>query len=261
MDARKIGMFDSGIGGITVFSEIIKKVPNEDIIYLGDTIHFPYGEKSKQDIINISKKCIDFLIKNDVKIIVIACGTATSQALEELKQLYNIPIIGIIEPTIKTFQNKNVDIAVLATKGTIKSNVWEKEIKKQNSSITITNKACPLLAPMAEEGWTDNDVAYVTLKEYLKDIGKVDEIILGCTHYPLFANTISKIKGDNVKLINTGEVLAEYLKKYLETNSLNNSKQQEGEYEFYLTSRDNNFNNLAKKVLKNEKIQPKYLEN
>ena len=152
MDTRPIGIFDSGVGGLTVLTELRKKLPNENYIYIGDTKRFPYGSKSKETIIQISKRIVDTLISKKVKLIVIACGTATSQALEELKQIYNIPIIGIIEPTVENQMNETVKrVGVIATRGTIRSKVWETKICKKNPSIAILSKETPLLAPMAGE--------------------------------------------------------------------------------------------------------------
>ena len=176
MDSRPIGMFDSGVGGMTVLKEVKKKLPNEKIIYLGDTKRFPYGSKSKETIIELTKRGIEFFIKKDVKAIIIACGTATSQAIDTVSKMYNIPIIGIIEPTVNyILKQKNIkNIGVIATAGTIRSNGWEKALKEKNSELNIINKACPLLAPMAEEGWTNNEVASLAVKEYLKDINESD---------------------------------------------------------------------------------------
>ena len=170
MDTRPIGIFDSGVGGLTVLTELRKKLPNENYIYIGDTKRFPYGSKSKETIIQISKRIVDTLISKKVKLIVIACGTATSQALEELKQIYNIPIIGIIEPTVENQMNEKVKkVGVIATRGTIRSKVWETTICKKNPSIAILSKETPLLAPTAEEGWLHSAVARSAIKEYMKD--------------------------------------------------------------------------------------------
>ena len=170
MNRNAIGMFDSGVGGLTVMKEVITELPEEDIIYLGDTKRFPYGSKSKETIIKCTKQAIDFLLTKNVKAIVIACGTATSQALDEVKQIYNIPIIGIIEPTINYINDKdNIrSVGVIATAGTINSKSWEKNLFKMNPNLEVISKACPLLAPMAEEGWTENEIAKLTIKEYLK---------------------------------------------------------------------------------------------
>ena len=153
MDNRKIGIFDSGIGGLTVLKEIEKRIPNENYIYLGDTLNFPYGEKSKEEIINYSKKNIEYLISQNVKMVIIACGTATSQSLEEMRTIFNIPIIGIISPTVDYVKSLNIrKIGVIATTGTIRSGAWEKKLKDEIAGIEVINKACPLLASIAEEG-------------------------------------------------------------------------------------------------------------
>ena len=255
MNKQQIGMFDSGVGGLTVFSEVIKCLPNEDIIYLGDTKNFPYGSKSKEAIIELSKKCVDFLISKNVKLIIIACGTATSQSLEELRRIYNIPIIGIIEPTIDYLKEKKVkNVGIIATQGTIKSNAWENYIKKSIKDVNVYNKACSLLAPMAEEGWVNNDVAYYTIKEYMKDFKNIDTLILGCTHYPLFKDLIKEELGENVDIVNTGEKLAKYLKKYLTKNNIENVN-KEPKYKLYLTDTECNFINVANKLLQNNKIE------
>ena len=186
MDNRPIGMFDSGVGGLTVYKEVKKAFPNEQIIYVGDTKRFPYGSKTKENIINASKKCVDFLISENVKEIIIACGTATSRALDTLKATYDIPITGIIEPTVSYIKEKNYkNIGVIATRGTIESNSWKINLEKKISDVNVYNQECPLLAPMAEEGWTKNEVAKLTIKEYLKNFEnkKLDALILGCTHY------------------------------------------------------------------------------
>ena len=251
MDNRPIGMFDSGVGGLTVYKEIKTLVPNEKIIYLGDTKNFPYGSKSKQSIIELSKKNIDFLLEKNVKTIVIACGTATSQALEEVKKIYKVPIIGIIQPTIEYIKNKESlkNIGVIATRGTIRSNSWEINLKNQIKDINVYNKECPLLAPMAEEGWVDNEIARLTIKEYLKDFPKLDALILGCTHYPLFKKIIEE-EMPNTEIINTGEKIAMYIKSNIDLSD-NMEKPRD---EIYLTDTECNFINVSHKIL-NENIK------
>ena len=246
MDNRPIGMFDSGVGGLTVYKEIKALVPNEKIIYLGDTKNFPYGSKSKQSIIELSKKNIDFLLEKNVKTIVIACGTATSQALEEVKKIYKVPIIGIIQPTIEYIKNKESlkNIGVIATRGTIRSNSWEINLKNQIKDINVYNKECPLLAPMAEEGWVDNEIAHLTIKEYLKDFPKLDALILGCTHYPLFKKIIEE-EMPNTEIINTGEKIAMQIKSNIDlSDNMENTRD-----EIYLTDTECNFINVSHKIL------------
>jgi len=256
MDNRPIGMFDSGVGGLTVLKEVLENNINEDIVYLGDTKRFPYGSKSKENIIELTKRGIDFLISKNVKAIIIACGTATSQALDEMRKIYKIPIIGIIEPTVNYIkENEKIkNIGVIATAGTIRSDGWGKNIIDKIPSAIIQNKACPLLAPMAEEGWTNNEIAKLTIKEYLKDLKNIDCLILGCTHYPLFKDIIKEELSDNVEIINTGEMISKDLNKILRINEMQNEEERKGKYEIYLTDTETNFVNVAKKLLNNNDI-------
>lgn len=259
MDTRPIGIFDSGVGGLTVFSELKKQLPNEDMIYLGDTKNFPYGNKSKDTIIELSKKNINFLISKNVKLVVIACGTATSQALIEVKTIYNIPIIGIIEPTVISLSKENIkNIGVIATIGTIRSGAWEKEIKKYMPNVNVYSKACALLAQMAEEGWTNNKIAELTAREYLKDFdGKeIEKLILGCTHYPLFETVIKKALNKNVEIIDTGKKMGIYLKEILLKENLENTRNNIAQYEIYLTDHESEFVRVARALLK-EEITPR----
>lgn len=257
MDNRPIGMFDSGVGGMTVFSEVMKTFPNEDIIYLGDTKRFPYGSKSHETIIELSKKAIEFLISKNVKLIIIACGTATSQALEHVRNIYKIPIIGIIEGVIEDLkEDTKKKIGVIATAGTIKTKAWEKEIIKNINNASVISEACPLLAPLAEEGWVDNEVAKYTIKEYMAPFlnNSIDKLILGCTHYPLFTNLIKNELGNGVEIINTGEKLAKYLYTFMIDNSLNSKLDKKGNYNIFLTDTECNFMCVAKRLVKNEDV-------
>lgn len=259
MDIRPIGMFDSGVGGLTVLKELIRENPSEDIVYLGDTKRFPYGSKSKESIIDLTKKGIEFLISKNVKAIVIACGTATSQALEEVKNEYDIPIIGIINSTVEYIkENKDLrKIGVIATAGTIRSKGWESKIISKIPDAIIYNKACPLLAPMAEEGWINNDIAKLTIKEYLKDLKEIDCLILGCTHYPLFIDIIKEELNENVEIINTGEKLSKDLKENLLNMDMQNLNKKIGEYKIYLTDIETNFVNVASRLLDDKDIKSK----
>lgn len=258
MDKRPIGIFDSGVGGMTVLAEIKKHFPNEDLIYLGDTKNFPYGDKSKENIIKLATKCAGYLISKDVKLIIIACGTATSQALEELKKIYRLPIEGIISPTVEDIsKSDNIKIGVIATEGTIRSNKWEEELKKEIKNVEVINKACPLLAPMAEQGWTSNSVAREAIKEYMRPFKeqKIDKIVLGCTHYPLFESLIKQELGNEVEIVNTGEKMANYMENYLTMENLQNEKEHEGICKYYLTDTECNFIQVAVGLLQDEKIK------
>ena len=258
MDNRAIGLFDSGVGGLTVLKELQRLMPNEHYIYIGDTASFPYGSKSKQTIIELSKKRIENLIDMNVKMIVIACGTATSQALEEMQKMFNIPIIGIISPTVDYLKEKNIKkIGVIATAGTIKSEGWKKQIERDIPDAKLINRACPLLASMAKEGWTDNEIARLAIHEYLKDIKDIDALILGCTHYPLFKKVIEKEIGANVDIINTGEMVAKNVQKYILENQKENENKNSDKTDIYLTDLECNFMDVAKKLMQVDNLDVK----
>lgn len=247
METGAIGIFDSGVGGLTVLKEIRKKLPQEKIIYLGDTQNFPYGSKSKEEIIEFSIENTKKLIEKGAKIIVIACGTATSQAIETLKQKFDIPIIGIIEPTVQYIKKQEYKkVGVIATEGTIKSGAWEKKLREEIPEIEIVNKACPMLATIAEEGKAQSKEGREVIKEYMKPFKEkhIDKIILGCTHYPIYEKIIREELGYEVELINTGTTVAEYIKNYkLPTNKI-------GETYIYLTKPEKEFKEIAKNIMK-----------
>lgn len=260
MDTRPIGIFDSGVGGLTVLSEIEKVLPEESYIYIGDTKRFPYGSKSREAIIELAKRNINYLIKRNVKMIIIACGTATSQALEEVKKIYKIPIIGIIQPTIlNQIQEKKENIGIIATRGTIHSHAWKNEILKKNPNVRVIEKETPLLASMAEEGWIDNIVAKEAIREYMMELKNknLDKLILGCTHYPMFEKLIKEELSEEVSIINTGKEIAKYLQNYLkENNMMSNIK---GKEEINLTDIECNFLEVAEIFLQ-RKVKIKQIE-
>lgn len=261
MNNKPIGIFDSGVGGLTVLKELQNKIPNENYIYIGDTASFPYGSKTKQTIIELCKKRIENLIDLDVKLIIIACGTATSQALEEMKKIFKIPIIGIIKPTVEYLQKRKMNnIGVIATASTIKSKGWQNEISKKVIDAKFIGKACPLLAPMAEEGWTENEIARLTIHEYLKDFNNIDSLILGCTHYPLFKRLIEEELGKNVDIINTGEMVANKVKEYISCKSMKNLQSNISKTEIYLTDLECNFIEVAKRILNISEIKVKKIQ-
>lgn len=251
MNDKAIGIFDSGVGGLTVLTEIRKQLPNENIIYLGDTKNFPYGNKSKEEIIKFSIENTKTLLNKGAKVVVVACGTATSQAIEALKEEFNIPIIGIIEPTVEYIKQQKIkEIGVIGTEGTIKNGAWEASLKKEISYIKVINKACPMLATIAEEGKAQSEEGRIAIKEYMKPFKENDirNIILGCTHYPIYEKLIEEELDNNVNLINTANTVSEYLKKYLKTNNLENNTKKEIE-KIYLTKPEKEFKNIAKNIM------------
>ena len=251
MDKRPIEIFDLRGGGLTVLSEIKKQLPNEKLIYLGDTKNFPYGSKTKEQIIEFAFQNTKELIELGAKIIVIACGTATSQAIEVLKQKFSIPIIGIIEPTVEYVKNQNIQrVGVIATEGTIRSGAWENTLKRRIKNIEVINKACPMLATIAEEGRATSAEGRAVIKEYMKPFkeNKIDKIILGCTHYPIYQDLIKEELGYPVELINTGITVSKELERYLKNNYLLNTE-AENEDIIFLTKPEEEFKKIAKNLL------------
>lgn len=251
MDNRPIGIFDSGVGGITVLKEIQRELPNENYIYLGDTKNFPYGDKSKDEIVKFAIQNVKYLIKKDVKIIVIACGTATSQTIDILRQKFEIPIIGIIEPTVEYIkENKYKNIGVIATEGTIKSRAWENKLKEKEPDIKVISKACPMLATIAEEGRATGVEGKKAIKEYMQPFKEkgIDKIILGCTHFPIYEQLIKDEFKYKIELINTGKTVSIYLKKLLKERELC-SDIKKGRIEINLTKEEKNFSKIAQNIL------------
>lgn len=263
MDNRALGMFDSGVGGLTILKDVLEKCPGEEIVYLGDTKRFPYGSKSRESIINLTKRGIEFLIGKGVKAVIIACGTATSQALEEVQNCYDIPIIGIIDETVSYVRQKGYkDIGVIATTGTIRSKGWQNKLQKNIPDAVIRDEACPLLAPMAEEGWISNEVARLTIREYVKDLKNVECLILGCTHYPLFIPFLREELGEQTEIINTGVILSEKIRRMLSEGALEHDAAKEiqgggSNYHIYLTDMEDNFIRVAGQFLQDDEIAGK----
>jgi len=261
MNNKSIGICDSGVGGIAVLSEIIKTLPEESYIYLGDTARFPYGSKSKESLIKYTKEMINFLINQDVKVVVVACGTASSVLPEVLEQKYPVPIIGILEPTLIRIDDNTKEIGIIATSRTITSKAWDKIVNEKYPNINIITNACPILAPLAEAGWTDNEIARLVVQEYIKPFknSNISELILGCTHYPLFKELIQE-ELPGVKLIDIDEEMGIYLKEYLTEKELLSQNKSNSLLEFNLTDLDDSYykliNNLMKEVgeIKADKI-------
>jgi len=250
---KSIGVFDSGIGGLTVARALFELLPNENIIYLGDTARLPYGTKSKETVILYSIECLKFLLSKNVKMIVVACNTASSVAVPFLQKITKLPIEGVIVPGSKSAaeKTKNSRIGVIGTLGTIRSNAYKKAIKKIKSEANIYSQPCSLFVQLAEDGWTDNKIAELTAQEYLKDLIKcnIDTLILGCTHYPILKNTIRKVIGKDVLLIDSGEETAKEVKKILTDKNLLNTQKKKGIHRFFVTDFPNNFKQISERFL------------
>lgn len=248
-----IGIFDSGIGGLTVAKAVFEQLPSENIIYLGDTARLPYGTKSRETVILYSIECVKFLLKKKVKMIVVACNTASSVALPFISKITKIPVIGVIEPGSKAASaaTKNNMIGVIGTLGTVKSKAYDKYIHRYNKDADIISKACSLFVQLAEDGWTDNKIAEMVAREYLAGFkkSKIDTVILGCTHYPVLKNTISKVLGKNIKLIDSGNEAAKEVNKILEKTGMQNKSKKNGYHKFYVTDFPNKFKEISDRFL------------
>ena len=207
-----IGVFDSGIGGLTVVRELIRQLPNESIIYFGDTARVPYGPKSPDTVLRYSREIVDFLKGEGVKAVVIACNTATAHALPALREENELPIIGVIEPGSRAAARatRTHRVGVIGTQGTINSRAYERAIAAASPEAQITALACPLFVPLVEEGWLDKAVTAMVAQEYLEPIShaEIDTLVLGCTHYPLLKSVIGNVVGRDVRLIDSAEETA-----------------------------------------------------
>ncbi|MCC7431274.1 glutamate racemase [bacterium] len=248
-----IGIFDSGIGGLTVVKQLIKELPNENLIYLGDTARVPYGSKSPKTVTQFSLQNSQFLVSQNVKIIVVACNTASAEAIPTLRQNFDVRVFGVIEPGSKQAAKitKNGKIGVIGTTGTIKSNTYQKEIQKLDSKIDVFSQACPLFVPLAEEGWFDKEATFLIAKEYLTNLVElgIDTLILGCTHYPLLSETIQKVVGDSVTLIDSGKETAKFVAEILKNLNQLSEKQTEGERKYFLTDLPLKFQEVGSRFL------------
>jgi glutamate racemase len=259
-----IGVFDSGIGGLTVVKEIFKELPNYQIIYFGDTARLPYGTKGENFVKKYSEKIVRWLLKRKAKIIVIACNTASALASEYLKNRFKkIPIFDMINPAIKDVLSENNErIGVIGTYRTIKSGVYEKKILKLNSEIKIFSKSCPLLVPLIEEGLIESTITENIVKYYLGEFGikKIDSLILGCTHYPLLHKIIKRNIGNDIKIINPAKSLAKELKIFIKNNKTIDIKIKKGlNHQFFFSDKPYNLDKIAKLCF-NKKIKIKINE-
>lgn len=249
--ALPIGIFDSGIGGLTVASVINKLLPKEQLIYFGDTAHLPYGDKSPEAIKYYSLKIGKFLADKNCKAIVIACNTASSHGYHDLVQFLGseIPILNVIDPVVETIVNsgKYHKIGVIGTKSTIKSDVYARKIREKDSKIAVASVATPLLAPMIEEGFFNNTISKTVINSYLSSpkLKKIDSLILACTHYPLIKPEISAFYNGNVDIINTADIVAAHVSHRLQQLQLLNTGEA-AKHQFYVSDYTGSFENSTK---------------
>ncbi|HBF13735.1 MAG TPA: glutamate racemase [Deltaproteobacteria bacterium] len=239
MSTQPIGVFDSGIGGLTVLQEIRKVLPFEDLIYLGDTARVPYGTKSKETVLRYSVQNTHFLLEQNVKAVVVACNTASAYALDYLQSQFKVPVLGVIKPGAeRAISLKSRNIGVIGTEGTIRSQAYAQALYKLDSQAVVVSKACPLLVGLAEEGWVKGEIVAKILEVYLKPFmaQKIDSLILGCTHYPLFKEEMARLLGKDITLVDSAEAVTTQLKKTLDDHSLKNpDAKRKGWAKFYST--------------------------
>jgi glutamate racemase len=254
-----VGVFDSGVGGLTVAREIMRQLPDERIVYFGDTARVPYGSKSKETILKYSRQIIRFLRTKDVKAIVIACNTATAYTLDTVSKETDIPVIGVINAGARTAvkATRNGKIGVIGTEATVNTGIYTEVMKKLRPDIEVTGKSCPLFVPLVEEGLLHDSVTDEIASRYLAELkGKyIDTLVLGCTHYPLLRSTMRRLMGDEVTLVNPAYETAIELKELLKEQNLLREPATDGDgekYQFYVSDLAEKFTNFATSILPNE---------
>jgi glutamate racemase len=239
LNSRPIGVFDSGVGGLTVVSELFKQLPGEQIIYFGDTGRFPYGIRSADVIKRFSRQNVNFLLEQDVKFIVVACNTASAQALDYIKQIYNIPMVGVIEPGARAAAEytRSGKIGIIGTEGTIASSSYSKMLMKINPRFKVYGLACPLFVSLAENGYINKKAAHLIAEDYLNQLKKkkIDTLVLGCTHFPPLKKVIGEVMGDSVTLVDSAEETARTVKQMLADIGLASTLTKPKTHKFYVS--------------------------
>jgi glutamate racemase len=250
---KAIGIFDSGIGGLTVTREVFRLLPNENVVYFGDTGRYPYGPRSPEIVRKFARQDVNFLLEQGVKFIVVACNTASSLALDYIKRIYNIPMLGVLEPGARgaVERTRSNRIGVIGTSGTISSTAYEKSLRSLNGSLKIYSRACPLFVALAEEGYVDQPATKLIAEDYLSEIRtkKIDVLILGCTHYPLLKKPIATVMGKNVQLVDSAEETARATRQTLTNLGLLNDSRSPGRRHFFVSDSPGKFKKMGQLFL------------
>jgi glutamate racemase len=253
MNSRPIGVFDSGIGGLTVVRAITRRLPHENIVYFGDTARVPYGPKSPQVVREYAGQDVDFLIGRGVKMVVIACNTVSAVALDIVQQRARVPVVGMIMPGAEAavHSTRNRRIGVIGTRATINSNAYTNALRQIDREVRVFAAECPLFVPLAEEGWIDHKVTHLVAKEYLfpLTLEKVDTLIMGCTHYPVIRSAIAGVLSAGVHLIDSGEAAAEVVERLLDERSLRNPSTQQPHLQFFVSDIPAKFSEVGQRFL------------
>jgi glutamate racemase len=250
---RPIGVFDSGIGGLTVVKALCDRLPNETIVYLGDTARVPYGPKSPDTVQRYSLELAHMLMQKDAKALVVACNTVSSVALPLLTRKFSVPVIGVIEPGARAAlqATRNQHVGVIGTRATIRSGAYEKALRARDGNVRVSSRACPLLVPLIEEGLLDDDVTDQIIARYLEPLltDKIDTLVLGCTHYPLLRQAIARALGHEITLVDSAQNCAIAVHETLDRQSLLSLATERGELHVALTDAADNFLNVARNAL------------
>jgi glutamate racemase len=262
---RPIGIFDSGIGGLTVARQIHRVLPREDLVYLGDTARVPYGTKSASTVIRFACEDTRFLLQYHVKAVVVACNTASAWALPTLERKFNIPVFGVILPGVRAALEKtrNHRIGIIATNATIRSQAYNRGILARDDEASVFAKACPLLVPLVEEGWIGHSVTLQILREYLKPLlqQNIDTLVLGCTHYPLLKAAIRQIVKGRVSLVDSAESCAHYVRERLQhLDLLSRKRRRLGRIQPFVTDEVERFEEMARRFLGSSAEQPRRVD-
>lgn len=250
---RPIGVFDSGLGGLTVVREIRKQLPQEAIVYFGDLAHLPYGTKSKRQITRYSVQSIRFLLRHRVKAVVVACNSASSAAFRYLKNYFSVPLLDVLRPAVEQSAcvTKSGRVGVIATQATIDSGAYEKNLKRVLQSVSVFTKACPLFVPLVESAWSDGRVTDQIIRAYLAPVKarNVDTLILGCTHYPLLKSRIQRFMGSAVKLVDSAQPTVRQLTALLREKGLSRNGKKRGKLRVYVNDQPRNFKRIGERFL------------
>ncbi len=253
LQTKPIGVFDSGIGGLTVVRALMERLPHENIIYFGDTARVPYGSKSPQVVREYAAEDTQYLMRHDVKMIVVACNTVSSVALEIVQKHSRVPIIGVIMPGARAAveSTKKKRVGVIGTVGTIASDAYTHAIRHLDPSVTVFSQSCPLFVPLAEEGWVTHKATELIASEYLfpLKLQKIDTVVLGCTHYPILRAVIAGVLGEAVTLIDSGNAVAEEVERVLREEDMKNPSREKANVQFFVSDIPHKFTEVGERFL------------
>ena len=251
-----IGIFDSGVGGLTVVRQIASRLPHENVIYLGDTARVPYGTKSGETVVRYALSCARVLLERRIKLLVVACNTASAFALDALRESLDVPVVGVVEPGARSAleRTKTMKIGVIGTRGTIASGEYRHTLERLARDVQVFSKACPLFVPLAEEGWIEGEIPRQIATEYLEDLQRhdIDTLVLGCTHYPLLKATIAAVLGPDVTLVDSAQATSEVVQDVLSTTNLLKDSDSAGSLQFLVSDAPERFAQVGNAFLNQE---------